>query len=293
MLQRDGVEVAVFLVGPSGATLLGSSSRLEERPHSDDQIVSEVVSAVQRCVAGDRDGHADATADADDTENATGDKSIAWASAFLQVLCHVKKYIARRQADEDFVKQRGDAVPTRILAIVSSSDPSTSKYLPFMNGFFAAQRDKIVVDCCDLDSHASTEALFRQGCLLTSGFYLKPTNPEALLEYLMTAFVADASSREYLRWVLGIGPVRRSTVDGRPPSLTLTHSHSCFARSPGTRRREASTSERVASVIRSSSILGTCAAYACLSFAPRPRRAPRATPSSETCNRYKHLKSIS
>jgi len=220
MLQRDGVEVAVFLVGPSGATLLGSSSRLEERPHSDDQIVSEVVSAVQRCVAGDgdgdgdHDGHADATADADDNENATGDKSIAWASAFLQVLCHVKKYIARRQADEDFVKQRGEAVPTRILAIVSSSDPSTSKYLPFMNGFFAAQRDKIVVDCCDLDSHASTEALFRQGCLLTSGFYLKPTNPEALLEYLMTAFVADASSREYLRWVLGIRYWPRPTVDG-------------------------------------------------------------------------------
>jgi len=239
MLQRDGVEVAVFLVGPSGATLLGSSSRLEERPHSDDQIVSEVVSAVQRCVAGDRDGHADATADADDNENATGDKSIAWASAFLQVLCHVKKYIARRQADEDFVKQRGDAVPTRILAIVSSSDPSTSKYLPFMNGFFAAQRDKIVVDCCDLDSHASTEALFRQGCLLTSGFYLKPTNPEALLEYLMTAFVADASSREYLRWVLGIGPVRRSTVDGRR-SATFSDAHSLslvlrpFARYPST-----------------------------------------------------------
>lgn len=194
MLQGDEVELSVFLVGPSGATLLGSSSR--PMRHTDDRIVSEVVSAVRRRsadVAGKTPGHTLQ----DDVQDG---KSPAWASAFLQALCHVKKAITQRDATPDIVERQAGQ-HNRILSIVSSSDgPGSSKYLPVMNGFFAAQRDKIMVDCCDLDVHGSTEALYRQGCQMTSGFYLKPSRPEALLEYLMIAFAADPPSREYLRY---------------------------------------------------------------------------------------------
>ena len=159
---------------------------------ADDLIVPEVVRAVQRCF------------DAPDVYSAPP----AWACGFLQALCHVKKSITVREADDDLmgVTRHADR-HNRIVSIVSSSgrtsssssasSASSSEYLPFMNGFFAAQRDNIMLDCCDL---GSTESLFRQGCLLTSGFYLKPRQPGALLEYLMTAFVAGAPSREYLRY---------------------------------------------------------------------------------------------
>ena len=185
-LCDDGLELSVFLVGPSGATLLSS-----DVGDADDLIVPQVVGAVQRCL------------DAPEVYSAPP----AWACGFLQALCHVKKAITVREADDDLVgiSRRADR-DHRIVSIVSSagstSSTSSSKYLPFMNGFFAAQRDNIVLDCCDL---GSTESLFRQGCLLTSGFYLKPKQPESLLEYLMTAFVAGAPSREYLRYPAGSG----------------------------------------------------------------------------------------
>ncbi len=185
-LCDDALELSVFLVGPSGATLLA-----RDVGDADDLIVPEVVGAVKRCL------------DASDVYSAPP----AWACGFLQALCHVKKSITVREADDDLVgiTRRTDGYH-RIISIVSSaggtSSASSSKYLPFMNGFFAAQRDHIVLDCCDL---GSTESLFRQGCLLTSGFYLKPRRPEALLEYLMTAFVAGAPSREYLRYPAGGG----------------------------------------------------------------------------------------
>ena len=177
-LCDDGLELSVFLVGPSGATLVA-----RDAGDADDLIVPEVVRAVQRCF------------DAPDVYSAPP----AWACGFLQALCHVKKSITVREADDDLmgVTRHADR-HNRIVSIVSSSgrtsssssasSASSSEYLPFMNGFFAAQRDNIMLDCCDL---GSTESLFRQGCLLTSGFYLKPRQPGALLEYLMTAFVAD------------------------------------------------------------------------------------------------------
>lgn len=191
-LCDDGVELSVFLVGPSGARLLAS-----DVGDADDLIVPEVVGAVQRCL------------DAPDEYSTPP----AWACGFLQALCHVKKAITVREADDELVgiSRRADR-HHRIVSIVSSagatslassaSSASSSRYLPFMNGFFAAQRDNIVLDCCDL---GSTESLFRQGCMLTSGFYLKPKRPESLLEYLMTAFVAGAPSREYLRYPAGSG----------------------------------------------------------------------------------------
>jgi transcription factor TFB4 len=71
----------------------------------------------------------------------------------------------------------------RILVVTGSGD-SASQYMNYMNVFFTAQKQGIVIDVCALDQHLS---LLQQGCDITGGLYLKVPQLQGLLQYLLVS----------------------------------------------------------------------------------------------------------
>lgn len=54
----------------------------------------------------------------------------------------------------------------------------------YMNVFFTAQKQGVVIDVCTLDQHLS---LLQQGCDITGGLYLKVPQLQGLLQYLLVS----------------------------------------------------------------------------------------------------------
>jgi transcription initiation factor TFIIH subunit 3 len=83
---------------------------------------------------------------------------------------------------------------SRILVLSVSGDLA-SQYIPVMNAIFAAQRQRIPIDILKL---AGDTVLLQQACDATGGIYMAPESPEGLLQYLMMAFLPDATGRKML-----------------------------------------------------------------------------------------------
>lgn len=89
-----------------------------------------------------------------------------------------------------------DRIPlTSRILIVSVSGDLANQYIPVMNSIFAAQRKKIPIDILKL---AGDTVLLQQASDATGGVYMKPDRPEGLLQYLMMAFLPDATARSSL-----------------------------------------------------------------------------------------------
>jgi transcription initiation factor TFIIH subunit 3 len=89
----------------------------------------------------------------------------------------------------------------RILVALKSSDVP-EQYVPTMNAIFAAQRMGVPIDTCLL-LEGGDSTYFQQAAHLTSGVYLRPpgyepADEDALLQSLMTVFLADSHSRDFL-----------------------------------------------------------------------------------------------
>jgi transcription initiation factor TFIIH subunit 3 len=89
----------------------------------------------------------------------------------------------------------------RILTVLSSPD-APEQYVPVMNCIFAAQRMGVPIDTCLL-RHDLNSTFFQQAAHLTCGVYLQPAgfdlaNPESLQQHLMTVFLPDTLSREFI-----------------------------------------------------------------------------------------------
>lgn len=110
-------------------------------------------------------------------EKSTSATESLLAGAIAMALC----YIARIQR----TKPLGALLNNRILVITGSGD-SASQYMNYMNVFFTAQKQGIVIDVCALDQHLS---LLQQGCDITGGLYLKVPQLQGLLQYLLVCFV--------------------------------------------------------------------------------------------------------
>lgn len=185
--------MSVFVVTSTGAVLLGSTVQgvdsgclAPARGDICDVIVSKIVEG---------------------KDDRMYSEHPAWSAAFLQGMCHARR-VMQKIPGEDILHAAPLKEPSRMLAIVTHFEECSKRYLPFMNGFFAAQRDTIMIDCCNMEEDASAsscESLFQQGCQLTGGFYIKPRIPEALIEYLMTAFMANSSVRQFLRYPSACG----------------------------------------------------------------------------------------
>ncbi|KAJ8959992.1 hypothetical protein NQ318_009427 [Aromia moschata] len=108
------------------------------------------------------------------------------AGAIAMALC----YIARIQR----IKPPGAKLNCRIL-VVTGSGSSASQYMNYMNVFFTAQKQNVVIDVCALDQHLS---LLQQGCDITNGLYLKVPQLQGLLQYLLWVFLPEPPIREKL-----------------------------------------------------------------------------------------------
>ncbi|XP_053619667.1 general transcription factor IIH subunit 3 [Plodia interpunctella] len=108
------------------------------------------------------------------------------AGALAMALC----YIARVR------RSHGNAarVCARALTVTGSAD-TAAQYINYMNVFFTAQKQQVVIDVCSLDKHLS---LLQQGCDITGGLYLKIPSLEGLLQYLLWVFLPEANERNKL-----------------------------------------------------------------------------------------------
>lgn len=88
-------------------------------------------------------------------------------------------YIARMERQ----KAMGTRINSRIL-VVTGSNECASQYMTYMNVFFTAQKQNIVLDVCALDKSLS---LLQQGCDITGGQYLRLPQLEGLLQYLLVS----------------------------------------------------------------------------------------------------------
>lgn len=95
------------------------------------------------------------------------------AGSIAMALC----FIARLQRE----KPQGSKLNARILLLTGSLE-CASQYMTYMNVFFTAQKQNVVLDVCALDESMT---LLQQGCDITGGQYLKLPQTEGLLQYLL------------------------------------------------------------------------------------------------------------
>lgn len=97
------------------------------------------------------------------------------AGSIAMALC----YIARIQRE----KPPGSKLNARILVVTGSLE-CASQYMTYMNVFFTAQKQNVVLDVCALDESMT---LLQQGCDITGGQYLQLPQKEGLLQYLLVS----------------------------------------------------------------------------------------------------------
>jgi len=201
-LQRDDLNMSIFLVDSSGDSpanvLLGSTlhqcngSDTSSRKDSDD-VCETVIQRLGDIIA-------------DTQKNTTNSRASPppWGSAFVQALCHVKKYTTLQTEQNDIGVET-----SRILSIATCQDDS-SKYLTFMNAIFAAQ-----VCCIFFLFHAMTPHS-------TYGIAAARWNYYRLLSSRIERFVIVSASLSAHRRIAH----ETSTA---PITLRIPHGTPCFA----------------------------------------------------------------
>lgn len=81
------------------------------------------------------------------------------------------------------------------IVVVSVSDSEPSQYIPTMNAVFAAAHNQVAIDTIAL---AGDSTFLQQACFNTNGIFLRASNPQGLLTYLMFGLIPDTEARESL-----------------------------------------------------------------------------------------------
>uniref|UniRef100_A0A1I8GS65 General transcription factor IIH subunit 3 n=1 Tax=Macrostomum lignano TaxID=282301 RepID=A0A1I8GS65_9PLAT len=110
--------------------------------------------------------------------------SVCMAGCLVKALC----YIARREREI----QPGVRLASRVLLLRGCRDEA-SQYMALMNAVFAAQKRQIPIDACVISSDST---LLRQAAELSGGFYLRLPRPSALLQCLLSLFLAEPAVRQ-------------------------------------------------------------------------------------------------
>ncbi|KAJ8660900.1 hypothetical protein O0I10_003545 [Lichtheimia ornata] len=118
-------------------------------------------------------------------EKDTGVSSMI-TGAFSMALCYINRITK--------LDQLGHIKP-RILILTLSPD-SAYQYIPLMNCIFSAQKAGIPVDVCKI--YGQETAFLQQAANITGGIYIKVNNAQALLQYLMFAFLPERYARNFL-----------------------------------------------------------------------------------------------
>ncbi|XP_062873741.1 general transcription factor IIH subunit 3 [Trichomycterus rosablanca] len=108
------------------------------------------------------------------------------AGCLAKALCYIHRMSKELEAGQD--------MKSRILVIKAAEDCAL-QYMNFMNVFFAAQKQNVLIDACVLDSDSG---LLQQACDITGGLYLRIPKKIALAQYLLWVFLPDADQRSQL-----------------------------------------------------------------------------------------------
>lgn len=123
------------------------------------------------------------------------------AGALAMGLCYVHRLEIERSV--------GVKINSRILVVTGTGD-SASQYMNYMNVFFTAQKQNVMIDVCSLDQDLG---LLQQGCDITGGLYLRIPQFNGLLQYLLWVFLPEP-------------PIRKKLV--LPPPVKVDYRASCF-----------------------------------------------------------------
>ncbi|XP_025832586.1 general transcription factor IIH subunit 3 [Agrilus planipennis] len=135
------------------------------------------------------------------SESITVSNESLLAGAIAMALCYIHRIHKS--------KPPGCKINSRILVLTASGD-SASQYMNYMNVFFTAQKQNVVIDVCAIDQHLS---LLQQGCDITNGMYLKIPQLQGLLQYLLWVFLPEP-------------PIRKKLV--LPPPVKVDYRAACF-----------------------------------------------------------------
>ncbi|KAI9593819.1 TFIIH subunit Tfb4/p34 [Syncephalis fuscata] len=108
------------------------------------------------------------------------------AGALSMVLCYTNRVLK----DHAAIRWQPRAL------IISASEDVPSQYTPLMNCIFSAQRSSVSVDVCKI--HRGRGVFLRQAAHITGGLHFTIQRPNALLQYLLSAFLPDVKLRESL-----------------------------------------------------------------------------------------------
>ncbi|XP_073970353.1 transcription factor B4 isoform X1 [Rhodnius prolixus] len=133
------------------------------------------------------------------TEPTVGDSLLAGSCAMA--LCYIHRMIREKSPTMK--------MNSRILVITGSGE-SVSQYMNYMNVFFTAHKENIIVDVLSMEHDLG---LLQQGCDITGGLYLKIPQIHGLLQYLLWVFLPEP-------------PLRKKLV--LPPPVKVDYRAACF-----------------------------------------------------------------
>ncbi|KAL0085917.1 TFIIH subunit Tfb4/p34 [Phycomyces blakesleeanus] len=139
-------------------------------------VTDQIVSSLQELFAN---------TDPSSLQEGPGTSSMV-TGAFSMALCYIHRIT--KQDELGHIKPR--------ILILSVSPDSASQYIPLMNCIFSAQKASIPVDVCKI--YGEETAFLQQASNITGGVYVKVDNSQALLQYLMFAFLPERYARNYL-----------------------------------------------------------------------------------------------
>ncbi|KAF9469912.1 transcription factor Tfb4-domain-containing protein [Collybia nuda] len=122
----------------------------------------------------------------------------ALVGALTKALCHINRITLATSTTVNNPSGGPNSTnlpDPRILILSVSPDLSTS-YIPIMNSIFSAQKLKVTIDVCQI--YGSDTVFLQQAAHLTGGSYIFLDRRDALLQYLIMAFLSPPSIRKIL-----------------------------------------------------------------------------------------------
>lgn len=120
------------------------------------------------------------------------------SGALTMALSHINR-VSQSLSVTDTAADQAGSTPLRGLRarilVLSVSDSQPTQYIPTMNAVFAAAHLSIPIDTLSL---SGADTFMQQAAFITSGTFLKATEPRGLLQYLMMGLMPDGEARAAL-----------------------------------------------------------------------------------------------
>jgi transcription initiation factor TFIIH subunit 3 len=95
-------------------------------------------------------------------------------------------------------KKEQPDIQARLFAIQNSPDVA-EQYISIMNCIFSAKKENVPIDACITSSDGSSLSHLSQAASLTNGVYFKPKDNQGLVQYFLTIWLADITTRQLLK----------------------------------------------------------------------------------------------